>query len=61
MLTYIDNTNGNVGAMVAYALEIGDEIGPNKSGFNRAGTISESYNVIVTLPYSNANYSILSL
>ena len=46
MLAYVDNTYGNIGAMVAHALEVGDKIRPNKSGLNGARSISESYDTI---------------
>ena len=48
MLTYVDNTDGNVGAMVAHALKVGNEIRPYKSGFNGAGAFLKSCNVVVT-------------
>ena len=31
MLAYVDNTNGNIGAMIAHALKVCDQIRPNKS------------------------------
>ena len=48
MLADVDDTNGNIGAMIAYALEVGNQVRPNKSGLNRARTVSESCNMIVT-------------
>ena len=46
MLAYVDNTYGNVGAMVAHTLEVGDKIRPNKSGLSGARPVSESYDMI---------------
>ena len=48
MLADVDDTNGNVGAMVTHALKVGYQIRPDKSGLNGAGTISESYDMVIT-------------
>ena len=48
MLAYVDNTNGNVRAMVAYALKVCDEIRPYKSGFNGARAFLESCDMVIT-------------
>ena len=48
MLAYVDDTNGNVGAMVTYSLKVGNEIRPNKSGFHSARAFLKSCDVVVT-------------
>ena len=57
MLADIDDADSHVGAMVTHALEVGNEIRPNKSGFNGAGTISESYDMVITKEcFETVNY-----
>ena len=48
MLAYVDNTDGNVGAMVTHTLKVGDEIRPNKSGLNGARAFLKSCDVVIT-------------
>lgn len=48
MLAYVDDTDGNVGAMVTHTLKVGDEIRPNKSGFDGARAFLKSCDVVIT-------------
>ena len=48
MLTYVDNTDGNVGAMVTHTLKVGNEIRPYKSGFNGTRAFLKSCDVVIT-------------
>ena len=45
---YVDDTDGNVGAMVTHTLKVGDEIRPNKSGFNGARAFLKSCDMVIT-------------
>ena len=47
MLAYVDDTNGYVGAMVAHALKVGDQIRPDKSGLDGAGAVTNANNVVI--------------
>ena len=47
MLADVDDTNGNVGAMVTHALKVGYQIRPDKSGLNGAGTVTNANNVVI--------------
>ena len=59
MLTYVDNTDGNVGAMVTHSLKVGDEIRPYKSGFDGARAFLKSCDVIIAEKSLKVVYNLL--
>ena len=59
MLAYVDDTDGNVGAMVTHTLKVGNKIRPYKSGFDGARAFLKSCDVVITKKSLKVVYNLL--